>query len=317
MDIMGKLMWGLLMTTSLESDTGKNLPLESNTAKDLPPLIPEMVALLGAIVCSVFIALPLNTYLSPAIPFSYILAPLVEEPAKMLGVICLVLFYPSSFSSKKRAFVMGGLAGLGFSLIENFFYSIEVGNVLDRAIFPPLGHLCFSATAAVGLALVAKKESMNPLANSMSFIDKINTKETRAFIIIAMLMHGMYNFVATYTPTSILLILPIIVCYYILYKLYLYIPDNLTGIEVNGPIQLLSQAIDLKTGLKQTVAIKYCTECGHAYNIGSLFCPSCGNKVNDTSPVATIDNTQVKCLSCGHELDETTVFCPNCGTRRW
>src|SRR5665647_257804 len=61
--------------------------------RDLISLIPEIIALLGGIVSAVLIALPLSSLLNVVPSLGpIIIAPLVEEPTKIIGVILLALY---------------------------------------------------------------------------------------------------------------------------------------------------------------------------------------------------------------------------------
>jgi RsiW-degrading membrane proteinase PrsW (M82 family) len=53
--------------------------------------------------------------------------------------------------------ILGALAGLGFAFMENFFDAIIYTSAVERAIIPPLGHICYSAIAAIGIAVTSKK----------------------------------------------------------------------------------------------------------------------------------------------------------------
>jgi RsiW-degrading membrane proteinase PrsW (M82 family) len=78
---------------------------EDEEEKEMISLIPEIIALLGGIVSAVLIALPLNSYIDPLVGDalgSIVIAPLVEEPAKMIGIIILALYYPYSIIGKKE-----------------------------------------------------------------------------------------------------------------------------------------------------------------------------------------------------------------------
>ena len=57
--------------------------------------------------------------------------------------------------------------------------------------------------------------------------------------------------------------------------------------------------------VNRTIAGNYCPFCGNSMPAGSVFCPSCGKKIEDS-------NT---CLNCGAELPEGAAFCPKCGTK--
>ncbi len=226
-----------------------NLEDEIEEERDMISLIPEIIALLGGIVSAVLIALPVS-YLLSVVPSvgpvfgSIIIAPLVEEPSKIIGVIFLALYYPNSIDNKKRGLILGVMAGLGFAFTENLLYSLVYPQaVLVRAVVPVLIHICASATAALGMALLSKKVDRS--LTGFSRFKQINSKESRSFLIIAMLFHFLSNFILIILG-DIFWIANLILDYFILYKLYSYLPDRLTGIKITGTGELLSIAIRSK-----------------------------------------------------------------------
>jgi RsiW-degrading membrane proteinase PrsW (M82 family) len=104
--------------------------------RDLISLIPEIIALLGGIVSAVLIALPLSSLLNVVPSLGpIIIAPLVEEPTKIIGVILLALYYSNSITSKKRGLILGIMAGIGFAFTENLLYFLVyrflINSILD------------------------------------------------------------------------------------------------------------------------------------------------------------------------------------------
>jgi RsiW-degrading membrane proteinase PrsW (M82 family) len=228
------------MTTSLEQEKEKE--------RELIYLIPEIVALLGGIVSAVLIALPLSFLLNivPSLG-PIIIAPLVEEPSKMIGVVFLALYYPNSINSKRRGLILGAIAGIGFAFTENLLYFLAAPQaVLVRAVIPVLIHICASATAALGIAFVSQKRINRSFRSSTSTLKQINSKETRAFLTIAILFHFLNNFILIIGLRDLFWVANLILDYFILYKLYFYLPEKLTGIEINGSKELLIKAIHSK-----------------------------------------------------------------------
>jgi RsiW-degrading membrane proteinase PrsW (M82 family) len=99
-------------------------------------------------------------------------APLVEEPAKALGLLFIYLF------SKKRGHetlgplrgaVFGGIIGLGFTLSEDIAYIVQggtaaggvgfVGTFFLRTVMLGLGHATFTAMSGLGFGLFATLKS--------------------------------------------------------------------------------------------------------------------------------------------------------------
>lgn len=223
-----------------------NLEEEIEEERDMISLIPEIIALLGGIVSAVLIALPLS-YLLNIVPSlgPIIIAPLVEEPSKITGVILLALYYPHSIDNKKRGLILGVMAGIGFAFTENLLYSLVYPQaVLVRAVIPVLMHTCASATAALGIALLSKKVDRS--LTGLSRFKQIISIEARQFLIIAMLFHFTNNFILTIGLGSLFWALNLILDYFILYKLYSYLPEKLIGMKITGTRELISNAIRSK-----------------------------------------------------------------------
>jgi RsiW-degrading membrane proteinase PrsW (M82 family) len=225
------------MTTYLEQESEKD--------RELTYLIPEIVALLGGIISGVLIAIPIS-YLLDITPSlgPVIIAPLVEEPCKMVGVIFLALYYPISINSKRRGLILGSMAGIGFAFTENLLYSLVVPQaVLVRAVIPVLIHICASATAAIGMVFVSQKRIHRSLISSTGIFNQIGSKETMTFLSIAIFFHFMNNFILTIGLGDLFWVANMILDYFILYKLYLYLPDKLSGIEVTSSKELFKAVI--------------------------------------------------------------------------
>jgi RsiW-degrading membrane proteinase PrsW (M82 family) len=143
--------------------------------------------------------------------------------------------------------ILGALAGLGFAFTENFFYAVIYPTApVVRAIIPPLGHICDSAIAAIGIALISQKNIHRPLTDLRSILLAINTKETRTFFIIAMSFHALNNLILTVIEapfSTVFWVANLIAGYLVLYKLYTYLPEKLNKIKLSGPISLITEAI--------------------------------------------------------------------------
>jgi RsiW-degrading membrane proteinase PrsW (M82 family) len=220
-----------------------NIEDEIEKEKTLIFLIPEIIALLGGIISAVLIALPISYLLTVVSNFGpVVIAPLVEEPSKIVGVILLALYYPNSINSKKRGLVLGIMAGIGFAFTENLvYYLVFPKAILARAVVPVLGHICASAIAALGVALLSKK--LDKSLTGISSFKQIISKEPRAFIIIAMLFHSLNNLILVIDLGDIFWILNLMMGFFLLSKLYTYIPEHLTGVKITSTLDLLSKAI--------------------------------------------------------------------------
>ncbi len=55
-----------------------------------------------------------------------------------------------------------------------------------------------------------------------------------------------------------------------------------------------------------------CLKCGNENSADAKFCRGCGNKLEETEPIAA--SSFVKCSKCGHANETSRKFCPKCGT---
>jgi len=155
---------------------------------------------IAAIIISVYLelALParLETFrparLSQDLYLAVVIAPLVEESAKILGVI------PLSGGSSWEAddgLVFGATAGLGFAATENLIYEVNalaVGGFVAwvliailRIVTSTLLHASATAMSGWGLTKWRAKRGVNGL---LTFL---------VFLAIAMVMHGTFNLLAS------------------------------------------------------------------------------------------------------------------------
>jgi len=123
-----------------------------------------------------------------AILMAVLIAPFVEELAKPIGLYFTNAEEKPNFELKEWAF-LGAMAGLGFAIVENILYGATVsGSGMDTAgwliflrFLLPL-HMIASAISGFGFGLWVK------------------TKKAKYFIIsllIAMILHGLFNLAAT------------------------------------------------------------------------------------------------------------------------
>ena len=125
---------------------------------------------------------------SLAILMAVLIAPFVEELAKPIGLYFINAEEKPNFELKEWAF-LGAMAGLGFAIVENILYGSTVaGFGMDTAgwliflrFLLPL-HMIASAISGFGFGLWVK------------------TKNAKYFVIsllIAMVLHGLFNLAAT------------------------------------------------------------------------------------------------------------------------
>jgi RsiW-degrading membrane proteinase PrsW (M82 family) len=91
-------------------------------------------------------------------------APLVEEPAKALAIVLVLIFLRGGFDGVRDGMVYGALVGLGFNIAETALYVVsgyfDTGGapydvqLIVRFVFLGLnGHVLFSALAGAGIGL--------------------------------------------------------------------------------------------------------------------------------------------------------------------
>ena len=154
---------------------------------------------------STIIAVFLNTFLMQIIPLSYVVGPLVEEPLKIIGVYWLAAKSKlgKEFNNHLDGLVYGVAAGSGFAAVENFAYiagySLIVGFtpiVLIRSATPIMHAL---STGFVGRWLGLSKVRQG----------RIIWLDLAPGLVIAMLLHGLWNFLAQYVGLiGLLLFIP-------------------------------------------------------------------------------------------------------------
>jgi RsiW-degrading membrane proteinase PrsW (M82 family) len=95
-------------------------------------------------------------------------APIVEEGAKAVGVLILLLFFRKQFDGPVDGLVYGATVAAGFAFTENILYFgqalIESGGVglgftfVLRGIMSPFAHVMFTACTGVALGFAARRK---------------------------------------------------------------------------------------------------------------------------------------------------------------
>ncbi|MCB8982431.1 MAG: PrsW family intramembrane metalloprotease [Ardenticatenaceae bacterium] len=99
-------------------------------------------------------------------------APIVEETIKGLAVVGILLLWRDEIDSPLDGIIYGAMVGLGFALVENVYYFINVYqeggidawgiNVFIRSIVFGLNHALF--TSMIGLGIALARSFTQPLA---------------------------------------------------------------------------------------------------------------------------------------------------------
>lgn len=103
--------------------------------------------------------------------------PTDEEPLKLLGVVLLLLIAPGRFRSISSVMALGALVGLGFQVVEDYFYTINgalihpttnqlepvLQNLIVRGVLCGLwSHAAYSAVAAFGIGYFVTRADAPP-----------------------------------------------------------------------------------------------------------------------------------------------------------
>jgi len=273
--------------------------MNQKNEKELGVMVPEIIAIVGGMISMIIFIIPLEAMLEALGP---VVAPLVEEPFKVTGLILLALYYPYTLVTKKNGLILGGLAGLGYAFLENFLYLMraEMGKfivgpgyvVTMRAIFPLSMHVLNSALVGYALLFLAKKKIDTNSSNASTNIRQIVSERNMwSIIIVAMALHLQYNLFAGAGDVG--LIIGTAIVFFTFYKLYNYFPEKLDDLAIKDPVQLLSNAMKYSEksfnknksdfdGYSERPS-SFCAKCGEKLSSEDSFCPGCGNRIKRKS----------------------------------
>jgi len=114
--------------------------------------------ILWGILWGSFVAITITGITTPGDSFLF-LAAVIEEASKLLGLFWI--FKRGSIHSATDALVMGGFIGLGFTIFEDFTYSLgaddAIGILIYRGIFSVFAHTLFSGIGAAIMYILWKK----------------------------------------------------------------------------------------------------------------------------------------------------------------
>lgn len=267
-----------------------------SSSQVLSPLVPEIVALIGGIISTILVALPLSSlFREPGI-----LVGAVEEPAKLVGVILLALKYPKNISSKTRGLILGGLAGLGFGFAENFWYFVRAGTtyqclyrvggqcvsmvpvqmgatgIILRTILSVPGHMIFSGIAALGLVYLAKKNIDLPNRTRGTIASWFMSKDVFPFFLLAIILHGLWD-ALTAGP-----LIMFFVTLFVFYRVRKILPENLQAYPAPGYGLFVKIFVPHKRQTHEPILraaqpqMTRCKSCGQQI-LTSRFCEFCGS----------------------------------------
>lgn len=131
-------------------------------------------AFLWGAIPSILIAFLFNTVLSIPIYLvagestgdviaASLIAPPVEETLKGLALVAIFLFWRHEIDSPLDGIIYGAIVGMGFAMVENVYYFVNVyneggieawgTNILLRAVVFGLNHALFSSVTGLGIAI--------------------------------------------------------------------------------------------------------------------------------------------------------------------
>jgi len=136
-----------------------------------------------------------------------IIAPLVEETVKGLAVLAVVVLRRHEIDSLLDGIIYGAVVGMGFALVENVFYFVDIyaeggleawsGLVFLRAVVFGLNHALFTAMTGLGLAIA--RFSPRP---------GVKIAAPLTGYAVAVLLHAFHNLAAT-SPGFLCFLLPL------------------------------------------------------------------------------------------------------------
>jgi protease PrsW len=134
-----------------------------------------------------------------------VVAPFIEESMKALGPLILLWFFRRQISGITDGIVYCGLSATGFAMTENILYlgghgyaagakeygvntglQLLLATFLVRVIFSAFAHPLFTAMTGIGIGIAAR--SANRWARALAPL---------AGLLVAMMLHGTWNFVPT------------------------------------------------------------------------------------------------------------------------
>ncbi len=173
-----------------------------------------VLALLGSLIFTAAASLFIKDTLQLSRFGAVVVAPIVEEITK--GLFLLITITNKKFDNITDGIVYGGAIGLGFGMTENFLYFVTysesianwIALVIVRSLFSAVMHCVSTATLGAFLGLAKFKSSY------------IKVFYTITGLLIAMMIHSIWNFSLSYEHNAPLGFLFILVAIIILYQFF-------------------------------------------------------------------------------------------------
>ncbi|MGF1646192.1 MAG: PrsW family intramembrane metalloprotease [Kineosporiaceae bacterium] len=174
------------------------------------------VATLGSLVLNTASVLVLDAAgRDPEFVSVAVVAPVVEEALKGLGILAIVLVGRRSLDGVVDGLVYAGVVGVGFAFVENILYlgaalldgggAGLVGTFVVRGIVSPFAHPLFTAPIGVAVAVAVRRGGIRWAWVAVGYV-------------VAVLLHGVWNGSAVSSPETflvgfVLLQLPLFAAY--------------------------------------------------------------------------------------------------------
>ncbi len=150
-----------------------------------------------------------------------LIGPPVEETVKGLALVAIFIFWRSEIDSPLDGIIYGAMVGMGFAMVENVYYFVEMFNqggveawrvnIVLRAIVFGLNHALFSSFAGLGIAIarLSTNRTVQILAPLLGWATAVFLHFLHNFTIT---LGGLFIFVALFFDWGgVLLVLAIII----------------------------------------------------------------------------------------------------------
>lgn len=137
-----------------------------------------LVAFFMGAMLSFLLAFGVETALEPATGLGWMLtvvAPIVEELTKVLGVLVVALFVWRTIPDRRHGAVLGATVGFGFGVAEDIWYTYNIlssgsPELLVNRIPTPFMHAIWSALVALGVFVLLSKKTRRSLSESLMLV---------------------------------------------------------------------------------------------------------------------------------------------------
>lgn len=155
-----------------------------------------VLSIIGSFIFTAFISIFIKDAIQLSRFGAVVVAPIVEEITK--GLFLLITITNKKFDNITDGIVYGGAIGLGFGMTENFLYFVTYGEsianlimlVIIRSLFSAVMHCVSTATLGAFLGMAKFKSSPQKIAFAFTGL------------IIAMIIHSIWNSSLSYDNTA-------------------------------------------------------------------------------------------------------------------